>query len=68
MLIKVNDTLYVHAKDIVRVKKITNTSSDNFGEWTVVVKEGSTTTAYHIGKGSEVGLVDAVNKYLLANK
>lgn len=67
MLIKVNDNLYAHAKDIRCVKKITHTSSDNYGEWIAVVEEATGPQSYLLKKGDEVILVNSINTYLSGN-
>lgn len=64
MLVKVNKDLFVLATDVVSVKRITKTASDNCGKWVAVVKHEHGTTQYLLPEGEEKILVSDINNVL----
>ena len=64
MLVKINKDLFALAEDIVSVKRITNSASDNYGKWVAVVKHEHGTTQYLLPEGEEKILVSDINNAL----
>lgn len=64
MLVKINAGVFVLASDVISVKKVSNTASDNFGKWNAEVKKGTGTISYLVTDGEENILISEVNKFL----
>lgn len=64
MLVKINSDVYVLASDVVSVKKITRTSSDNYGKWFVNVKHEHGIAGYQIPEGEVKILISDINRFL----
>lgn len=64
MLVKINKDLFVLATNVVSVKRITKTSSDNYGKWVAVVKCEHGDTQYLIPEDEVKILVLDINNAL----
>lgn len=64
MLVKINSGVFVLASDVISVKKVSNTASDNFGKWMAEVKREHGTISYLVAGGEENILVSDINKFL----
>ena len=64
MLVKINSGVFVLASDVISVKKVSNTASDNFGKWIAEVKRKHGTISYLVADSEENILVSDINKFL----
>lgn len=64
MLVKINSDLYVLASDVVSVKRITKTSSDNYGKWFANVKHDNGITGYEVPESEVKILVLDINRFI----
>ena len=64
MLVQINSNLYVLASDVVSVKRILKTNSDNYGKWFANVKHEHGITGYEVPEDEVKILVLDINRFL----